>query len=130
LGDSMRYTALALASLLLAATAYGQDPKAYQSGQLLRVDAVSCGLHNTQGLLCQEYVLRTDNVDYRIRAKDAKHSAFLPVGKQVEFRLEKDKMLMRADYPDNKEHACIVVSTAPRSESTVDASRVRLNHLQ
>lgn len=129
MGDSMRYTALVLASLL-AATAYGQEPKAYQSGQLLRVDAVSCRLRNTQELLCREYVLRTDNVDYRIRAKDAKHPVLLPLGERVEFRVDKSKMLVRVDYPDNNEHAYVVVSTAPRSESAIDASRVRLNHLQ
>jgi hypothetical protein len=130
LGDSMRYAALVLASLLLAPTAYGQEPKAYQSGQLLRVDAVSCGLHNKQELWCQEYVLQTDSVDYRIRPKHAKHPVLLPVGKQVEFRVDKNKMLMRVDYPDNKEHAYVVMSTAPHTESAIDASRVRLNHLQ
>ena len=126
----MRYKALVLASLLLGAAAYGQKPKAYQSSQLLRVDALRCGLHNTEELLCRECVLQTDNADYRIRAKDAKHPVFLPVGKQVEFRLEKNKMLMRVESLDGKECPYVVVSTAPRSESAIDASRVRLNHLQ
>jgi len=37
---------------------------------------------------------------------------------------------MRVEYLDNKERDYIVVSMAPRSESTADARPVRLNHLQ
>ena len=54
----------------------------------------------------------------------------LPVGEQAQFRLEKDKMLVRVEYLDSKEREYIVVSMAPRSESTADASPARLNHLQ
>jgi hypothetical protein len=126
----MRYQVLVLASILLAATAYGKEPKAYQSGKLLQMDSVSCGTQKTQELLCEEYLLQTDKVDYRIRPKDAKHAVLLPVGEQAQFRLEKDKMLLRVEYLDSKERDYVVVSVGPRSESTADASRVRLNHLQ
>jgi hypothetical protein len=126
----MRYTALVLASILLAATAYGKEPKAYQSGKLLELDAVSCGPQPTQELLCQEYVLQTEKVNYRIGPRDAKHAVLLPVGEQAQFRLVKESMLVRVQYLDNKERDYVVVSTTPRSESTADASRIRLNHLQ
>jgi hypothetical protein len=126
----MRYKALVLASILLAASAYGKEPKAYQSGKLVQVDAVNCGAQKTQELLCQEYVLQTDKVDYRIRPTDTKHPLRLPVGEQAQFRLEKQKMLLRVGYLDNKERDYIVVSVAPRSERTADAKPVRLNHLQ
>jgi hypothetical protein len=37
--------------------------------------------HNkTHALLCQEYLLQTDHVIYRIRPKDDKHRVLLPVG--------------------------------------------------
>jgi hypothetical protein len=126
----MRYQALVLASILLAATAYGKEPKAYQSGKLLQMDEVTCGAAKTQEILCQEYLLQTDKVDYRIRPRDAKHAVLLPVGEQAQFRLEKDKMLVRVEYLDNKERDYVVVSITPRSESTADARPVRLNHLQ
>jgi hypothetical protein len=129
LGDSMRHKALVLASILLAATAYGKEPKAYQSGKLLQMDSVSCGA-KTQEALCQEYLLQTDKVDYRIRPRDAKHAVLLPVGEQAQFRLEKGKMHLRVEYVDNKERDYLVVSSAPRSESTATARPVRLNHLQ
>jgi hypothetical protein len=126
----MRYKALVLASILLAATAYGEEPKAYQSGKLVQMDAVSCSARKTQEPLCQEYLLQSDKVDYRIRPSDTKHTVLLPVGERAQFRLEKGKMLVRVEYLDNKDRAYVVVSTSPRSESTADSSRVRLNHLQ
>jgi hypothetical protein len=130
LGDSMRYKAFVLASILLAATTYGEEPKAYQSGRLVQMDAVSCSARKTKEPLCKEYLLQSDKVDYRIRPRDTKHTVLLPVGEQAEFRLEKGKMLVRVQYLDDKDRAYVIVSTTPRSERTAETSRVRLNHLQ
>jgi hypothetical protein len=145
----MRYQSLVLTSILLAATAYAKEPKAYQGGKLLQMDSVQCGVDEkdaksftgemigtdsghkkTQELLCQEYLLQTEKVIYRIRPRDGKHPVLLPVGDQAQFRLEKDKMLMRVEDLDNKEREYIVVSMTPRADSTADASPVRANHLQ
>jgi hypothetical protein len=145
----MRFKSLVLASMLLAAAAYAKEPKAYQSGKLLQMDSVQCGMDEkdaksftgeligtdsghkkTQELLCQEYLLQTDKMIYRIRPKDAKHPVLLPVGERAQFRLSKDKMLLRVEDLDSKEREYIVVSMTPRSASTADASPTRLNHLQ
>jgi hypothetical protein len=126
----MRYRSLVIASLLLAGTAFGQVPKAYQSGTLLQMDSVSCNVDKTKDSLCQEYLLQTDKTIYRIRPRHAKHPVLLPVGERAQFRLEKDKMLLRVETIDTKERDYIVVSTAPRGDSTADARPVRLNHLQ
>jgi hypothetical protein len=145
----MRYKALVLALMLMAATAYAKEPRAYQSGKLLQMDSVQCGVDEkdaksftgeiigtdsghkkTQELLCQEYLLQTDKMIYRIRPKDAKHPVLLPVGERAQFRLDKDKMLLRVEDLDGKEREYIVVSMTPRSDSTADASPARLNHLQ
>jgi hypothetical protein len=145
----MGYKSLVLASVLLAATAYAKEPKAYQSGKLLQMDSVKCGVDEkdaksfagemigtdsghkkTQELLCQEYVLQTDKMVYRIRPKDEKHPALLPVGEQAQFRLEKDKLLLRVEDQDSKEREYIVVSMTPRSDSTADATPIGLNHAQ
>jgi hypothetical protein len=145
----MRYKSLVLASLLLAATAYAKEPKAYQSGKLLQMDSVQCGVDEkdaksfagemigtdsghkkTQELLCQEYVLQADKTIYRIRPRDTKHPVLLPIGEQAQFRLDKDKMLLRVEDLDSKEREYIVVSMTPRGDSTADASPARLNHLQ
>jgi len=148
-GISMRYKSLVVASILLAATAYAKEPKAYQSGKVLQMDSVQCGMDEKEAksitgeiigtdsghkktleLLCQEYLLQAERVIYRIRPKDAKHPVLLPVGDQAQFRLVKDKMLLRVEDLDSKEREYIVVSMTPRSDSTADASPARPNHLQ
>jgi len=141
---------LALCVVLVASAAYAKEPKAYQSGKLLQMDSVKCGTaekdahslagemlgtdsgnKKTQELLCQEYVLQAERVTYRIRPRDEKHPVLLPVGDQAEFRLEKDKMILRIEELDNKEHEYVVVSMTPRTDgSTADATPSRVNHLQ
>ena len=140
---------LLLCVLLLASVAYAKEPRAYQTGKLLQMDSVSCGVDEkdgkslagemlgtdsghkkTQELLCQEYVLQTDKVIYRIRPRDDKHPVLLPVGEQAQFRLQKDKMLLRVEDLDDKEREYIVVSMTPRSDSTANAGAPRVNHLQ
>jgi hypothetical protein len=134
----------------LATAAYAKDPKLYQTGKLLQMDSVKCGVaekdaqsfagemlgtdssnKKTQELLCQEYVLQTERVIYRIRPRDEKHPVLLPVGEQAQFRLQKDKMLLRVEDLDSKEREYIVVAMTPRADSsTADATPSRPNHLQ
>lgn len=136
--------------LLLLSLAYAKEPKTYQTGKLLQMDSVSCGTDEkdaqsvtgemlgtdsthkkTHELLCQEYVLQSDDIVYRIRPRDDKHPVLLPVGSSVQFRLQKDKMLLRSEGTDNKEHEYLVVSMKPRTDSsTADRINRPLNHLQ
>jgi hypothetical protein len=138
------------AVLTMASMAYAKDPKPYQTGKLLQMDSVQCGMaekhgnsfagemlgtdsgsKKTQELLCQEYVVQAERVTYRIRPRDEKHPVLLPVGEQAQFRLQKDKMLLRVEDLDSKEREYIVVSMTPRSDSsTADAGSTRPNHLQ
>ncbi len=133
----MQHKSLVLASILLAATAYAKEPKAYQDGKLLQMDSVRCGTDTkdakkgkTHELLCQEYVVQTDQVLYRIRPKDEKHPTLLPIGQNAQFRLEKNRMLLRLAGVDGKEREYMIMSIKPRGESTADASPAHLNHLQ
>ena len=132
----MHCRSFVLASLLLAATAYAKEPKAYQDGKLLQMESVQCGMDEnakkgkTHELLCQEYVVQTEQVVYRVRPKDDKHPVLLPVGQNAQFRLEKNKMMLRVEGLDNKEREYVVMSIKPRGDSTADASPARLNHLQ
>jgi len=134
----------------LASAALAKEPKPYQTGKLLQMDSVQCGMaekdaksftgemlgtdsgsKKTHELLCQEYVLQADRVIYRIRPRDEKHPVLLPVGEQAQFRLQKDKMLLRVEDLDGKEREYIVVSMTPRSDSsTAYAIPFRPNHLQ
>lgn len=134
----------------MALTAFAKEPKAFQTGKLLQMDSVSCGMaekdgksfagemlgtdsgsKKTQEVLCQEYLLQAEHVIYRIRPRDEKHPVLLPVGEQAQFRIQKDKMLLRVEDLDSKEREYIVVSMTPRSDSnTADAGSPHLNHLQ
>jgi hypothetical protein len=67
----------------------------------------------TREMLCQEYVLRSDRVIYRIRPRDEKHPVLLPVGEDAEFRLQKDKLYLKVKEVDEKEREYSVVSMTP-----------------
>jgi hypothetical protein len=156
----MRSKLTLCAVLAVAVTAYGKDPKPYQTGTLVQMDSVQCGTaenehktvademlgtdsgsKNTHELLCQEYVLQAEKVTYRFRPRNEKHPVLLPVGDQVHFRLQNGKMLVRVQSLDDKdldnhdldkkEREYVVVAMTPRSDSTAaDATPARLNHLQ
>jgi hypothetical protein len=133
--NSMRGKWFLLASLLLAASAYGKELKAYQDATLLQMDSVQCGkdeknANKTRDILCQEYELQTDQVAYRIRPKDNKHPVLLPVGESAKFRLQKGNMLLCVESLDSKERQFFVLSVKPRGENSADATPARVNHLQ
>ena len=134
------------ASLQSVAPAPAKDKPAYERGVLLQMDSTHCGYaekdgktvageifgtdgqhKNTQEVLCQEYILKSDRLIYRIRPKDDKHPTLLPVGESAEFRIHKDKMLLRVPEPDGKEREYIVVSMTTRADAADTQSAKALN---
>lgn len=130
-----------VAVLLLAGLAQAKDAKHFESGTLLNMDSADCGMDENSGksfagemlgtdsahkkthaLLCQEYVLATDRVIYRIRPRDEKHPVLLPVGEKAQFRMDKDKMVLRVEDLDQKERDYTVVSMTPRVDSKTTPS--------
>lgn len=128
----MNRLGLTILVLALGSSALAKDHHFYQKGQLLSMESVSCGYaeksgntlkgeilgtngghKNTEELLCQEYVLKSDQVIYRIRPRDEKHPVLLPVGQTAEFRTDKDKLLLKLEELDGKERAYTVVSMTP-----------------
>ena len=71
----------------------------------------------THELLCQQYTLETSSLVYTLRPKDDKHPTLLPIGETAQFRLDKDKMLLRVEGIDDKEREYIVVSIVPRGQT-------------
>lgn len=123
----MRFKLTLCVVLSLAAAAYAKDPKAFQTGSLVQMESVQCGARES----CQEYVLQAERVTYRIRPANERHPVLLSVGERAEFRLQKDKMLLRGEDIGSKEREYVVVSMTPRSDSsTADATPFRVNHLQ
>jgi hypothetical protein len=113
-----------------------KDRPAYERGVLLQMDSTHCGYaekdnktvageifgtdgqhKNTQEVLCQEYIRKSDRLIYRIRPKDDKHPSLLPVGETAEFRIHKDKMILRVPESDGKEREYIVVSMTQRADA-------------
>jgi hypothetical protein len=127
----------ALAGCLILAGTCAAKEHDYQKGTLLRMESTSCGMQEkgsksvagellgtdaqskkTQEVLCQEYVLQTDRVVYRIRPKDDKHPVLLPIGETAQFRIHKDKLILKvAEGGDDKEREYIVVSMTPRQDA-------------
>src|SRR6266568_75621 len=120
-----------LAVCLLFAGVCSAREHDYQKGTLLRMDSSSCGTDGqhkqTQEMLCQEYVLQSERVIYRIRPKDEKHPVLLPIGETAQFRISKDKLILRVPESDGKEREYIVVSMTPREKTETPAQSASKN---
>jgi hypothetical protein len=90
----------------------GTDEKNGKSvtGEMLGTDSAHM---KTREMLCQQYVLETETVIYTIRPKDDKHPALLPIGEKAQFRMEKDKIILRVEDLDDKDRDYEVVSMVP-----------------
>jgi hypothetical protein len=136
----MRLKCLLVVGLLVTAV-YAREPKHYQSGKLVKMQSVKCGTDakdakslagemlgtdsshlKTHELLCQEYMLATTSVTYTIRPKEEKHPALLPIGNLAQFRLDKDKLLLRVEDYDDKEREYEVISMTPNDEAAASTS--------
>jgi hypothetical protein len=131
----MRKTGSLVVLLLASMSLQAKDKPAYERGELVQMDSAACGYaekdgktlageifgtdgqhKKTQETLCQEYVLRSQRITYRIRPKDDKHPSLLPIGEIAEFRIHKDKLLLRVLEAGGKEREYIVLSMTPRTE--------------
>lgn len=127
-----RLGAVLLMAMSVGVVAQAKDAHYYQTGRLMQMESVSCGYAENSGktfvggivgtdgahkktkeMLCQEYLLRTDRVLYRIRPKEEKHPVLLPVGEDAQFRIKGDKLILRVNELDGKERDYVVVSMTP-----------------
>jgi len=126
---------LPFAGILLFVISAKAKEKSYEKGVLLKMESSPCGStekgsktiageilgtdgqhRSTEQLLCQEYVLQTDRAVYRIRPRDDKHLVLLPIGETAEFRIDKDKLVLRVPETNDKEHDYSVISVNPRTD--------------
>lgn len=126
-------TVLAALVLLGSPAIFAKDVPSYDKGTLLSMDSSTCGTaengaksitgeilgtdashKKTEEVLCQEYVLQSDHLTYRIRPKDDKHPVLLPVGQAIQFRIHKDKLYLRDPEGDQKEREYTVLSMQVR----------------
>lgn len=130
----MKKTLLFAGLMLFVISAQARE-KSYEKGVLLKMESSTCGStekgsktvvgeilgtdgehRNTEEVLCQEYVLQADRVIYRIRPRDQKHPVLLPIGETAEFRVDKDKLVLRVPEMNDKEHEYSVVSVNLRTD--------------
>src|SRR4051794_6264766 len=133
-----------LSFFVLAGLAVAEEHHFYQKGTLSEMTSVECGYDEKSGkgfvgniigtdsahkktreMLCPEYVVQSDRVIYRIRPRDEKHPALLPVGEQAEFRMKKDRMVLRVREADNKEREYNVISMTQTAAAAAEASDKR-----
>lgn len=127
--------------LIVSSMAVAGDKKG-QRGMLESMQAIPCGAKqkgvnglgslwasvgvesvNSHEQLCPQYLLRTDSMDYHIRPMDLKHAVVLPVGREAQFKIKKDRMLLKIPDGDKKERAYQVVSMQPPNpDSKVEGS--------
>jgi len=127
---------------LMGSSALAKD-HFYQKGRLMSMESVSCGYAENSGktfvgeivgtdgahkktkeMLCQEYVLRSDRVLYRIRPRDEKHPVLLPIGEDADFRIQKDRLFLKVTEFDNgKEKDYNVVSMTPIEKSAEETAQ-------
>jgi hypothetical protein len=57
----------------------------------------------------------TDEMQYDIRPTDLKHATILPVGKEIEFKIKKDRMYVKVPDAHEKMQTYEVVAMKPTS---------------
>lgn len=106
---------LLLVVVVLFGAVFVQAGNKLQTGAIISENSVACGAKQEKSkqsldLLCQEYVVRTDTTDYRIRQEKPSTKALIPLNTPIEFTLEKDKIKFKAN---GKSFEYVVVSESP-----------------
>jgi hypothetical protein len=118
--------------LSVAVPVFAKDKKQGQRAMIEKMEAVPCGAkeRGLAGLgtvfasvgathvdsdekLCQQYDLRTDDMEYNIRPMNRKHPILLPVGQVGEFTISKGIMVVRIPDGDHKRRRYQVVAMKP-----------------
>jgi hypothetical protein len=124
--------AILLALALPGAVSAKAKRKHAERGMLEKMEAVPCGARergltglgsvfgsagiehvNSDEKLCPQYLLRTDEMEYHIRPTDGKHPVVLPIGKEGEFKIKKDRMFLKVPDGDRKTRTYQVVAMKP-----------------
>jgi len=113
-----------LAAVLFCSPTFAHAGNKPQFGTIISENSVPCGSTVEKGkknkqmtveVLCQEYVVRTETVDYHIRQSKPADKALIPVNTPIEFTLEKDRMKFKAN---GKSYEYLIVSEAAVSAAT------------
>src|SRR5271163_2915730 len=139
-------TSFVLAIALSAAipvSAGGKKKDQPERATLEKMEAVPCGARekgvtglgtvwasagithvNSDEKLCPQYLVLSDEMEYHIRPTDTKHPVVLPVGREIEFKIKKDRMYLKVVDQDNKALTYQVVAMKPANS---DANAAQSN---
>lgn len=132
---------ITVVALLLALPVLAHDKKKRADRAMIeKMEAVPCGAKergltglgsiwasvgvtsvNSDEKLCPQYLLRSDDMEYHVRPLDRKHPVILPIGKEAEFKVSKDKFDMRIPDGDRKVRHYQVVAMKPIDHSETSA---------
>jgi len=132
---------IAMLALLMAVPTFAHDKKKKKDRAMIeKMEAVPCGAKergltglgsvfasvgvtslNSDEKLCPQYLLRTDDMEYHIRPLDHKHPVLLPIGKEAEYKLAKDKFDLSVPDGDHKMRHYQVVAMKPIDHSVTPA---------
>jgi hypothetical protein len=96
----MKKMLLLFAVLVLTPGVAELNAATYLEGEVVSMHSVPCGSQakshkRLEQMLCEQYLLHTDAMDYVIRQELPKEVNVLPVGQIVYFRVKKNRMLIR-----------------------------------
>ena len=122
-------------AIFFAASARGAK-KPSDRAMLEKMDSVPCGAKekgltgigavwasvgvtsvNSKEKLCQQYLVRTDEMEYRIQPMDNKHPPVLPIGHEIVFRIKKDQMSVKVADSREKVRKYLVVAAQPTAQA-------------
>jgi hypothetical protein len=97
----MRRVSRVMGMLALSVGIAAAKDSKLQQGTILSENSVQCGSQEkgkkTSNLMCQEYVVRTEQVEYHVRQEKQQHKDMLPVNAAAEMSISKDKMKLKVD---------------------------------
>lgn len=70
---------------------------------------------NSNEKFCQQYLVRTDEMEYRIQPIDKNHPPVLPIGHEIVFRIKKDQMFVKVADSNEKPRSYLVVAAQPNA---------------
>jgi hypothetical protein len=93
----------------------------YIEGRVASMYSVPCGqtkIHKGKAeVTCEQYTVRTDSMTYRIRQQTPKKVNLLPVGQEIYFRINKNRMLIKGYTLNGKKinnQEYVILSERPR----------------
>lgn len=127
--------------ILLLATAVQAAPRFYQRATVVHMNTVKCMAMQSdsrgvvgalfgqaqaaqaQNMYCSEYILQSERVLYRVQPRKGGDPLLLPIGDEVQFRMDKNHLLVRPEDSDREYEFNVVAMTLRSVKNAVETER-------